>query len=163
MAECPCSSGRGFDECCRPIIEGERQAETAEELMRSRYSAYATGAIDFLVESTWPAGRKTIDKRSMRAWSRESEWTGLEVVGTHDGGPGDERGSVEFIARYRRDGEERDHHEIAEFRRREGRWYFLDGKPGGTKTFVREEPKVGRNDPCPCGSGRKYKKCCGAR
>ena len=53
------------------------------------------------------------------------------------------------------------HHELAEFRKSGDTWYFFDGKMVGPGQFTRETPKVGRNDPCPCGSGRKFKKCCG--
>ena len=58
-------------------------------------------------------------------------------------------------------GDELAHHEVATFRKVEDRWYFVDGKMAKHETFVRQAPKVGRNDPCPCGSGKKYKKCCG--
>ena len=161
MADCPCTSGKDFDECCGPLIRGERPADTAEELMRSRYAAYAAVEIDYLRDTTYPSRRREVDSRATRAWAENSTWTGLEVISIEEGGPDDERGIVEFIARYSRDGDDVEHHEVAEFRRKEGVWYFVDGKRGGAETFVRQEPKVGRNDPCPCGSGRKYKKCCG--
>ena len=70
-------------------------------------------------------------------------------------------GKVEFRATYRRDGERMVHHEIAEFRKAGDIWYFTDGKLVGPGQYTRETPKVGRNEPCPCGSGKKYKKCCG--
>ena len=98
---------------------------------------------------------------SSRAWSRESDWRGLEIVSTKKGGEDDTEGTVEFVAQYARHGKEEFHHELAEFAKAEGRWYFVDGKLVGKKPFVRDEPKVGRNDPCPCGSSKKFKKCCG--
>jgi len=163
MTDCPCSSGLDYEKCCGPLHRGTRVARTAAELMRARYSAYALGELDFLVESTHPSNRKEIDRNAMRAWSRESTWNGLEILGTDGGAEDDDLGHVEFKVRYSRDAEEHEHHEIAEFRKHDGAWRFVDGKPGGVKTFVRTEPKVGRNDPCPCGSGKKYKKCCGAK
>jgi SEC-C motif-containing protein len=69
---------------------------------------------------------------------------------------------VEFIARYVEKGQTVNHHEIAQFRREEGFWYFYDGQAPKPRTIKRETPKVGRNAPCPCGSGKKFKKCCGA-
>ena len=80
---------------------------------------------------------------------------------TEAGGPDDQEGVVEFIARYRTGGSAHAHHERSRFRRVDGRWYFVDGqmvKP----TPVRAAPTVGRNAPCPCGSGKKYKRCHGA-
>jgi SEC-C motif-containing protein len=82
----------------------------------------------------------------------------LEIVESR-GGADDTVGEVEFVARYR-DGETiHDHHEKGKFRKHEGCWYFVDGKMVGQKPLA--STKVGRNDPCPCGSGSKYKKCCG--
>jgi len=77
------------------------------------------------------------------------------------GGEGDERGTVEFIATYRDKNGIKRHHEIGEFERSDGRWYFLDGKAVAQETARRGASKVGRNAPCPCGSGRKFKRCCG--
>ncbi|RKZ12974.1 hypothetical protein DRQ53_14025, partial [bacterium] len=76
--------------------------------------------------------------------------------------PGDSQGIIEFIARYTNsDGEDIEHHEKALFQFVKGRWYFVDGAPARQEPFVRDDEKVGRNDLCPCGSGKKYKKCCG--
>ena len=76
------------------------------------------------------------------------------------GQPEDAEGFVEFKAYYTLGGEDVTHHEVASFRKEDGAWYFVEGEPVRQQPFVREEPKVGRNDPCPCGSGKKYKKCC---
>jgi SEC-C motif-containing protein len=161
VTECACGSGRAFEECCGPVIGGRRPAATAAELMRARYCAYATEHIEFLKQTTYPSRRREVDEGAARSWSRESEWKGFEILDAQRGGEGDETGTVEFIARYARDGEDMEHHEVGEFKRRDGVWYFVDGKPGGVETYVREQPKIGRNDPCPCGSGKKYKRCCG--
>lgn len=145
----------------RPFIEGKASPKTAAELMASRYVAYATGAVDYLLDSQDPKTRSTVDRKATESWSRDSEWLGLEIVRSEAGGPSDETGEVEFIARYRRSGKEHVHHELAQFRRSEGRWYFVDGEHVAQAPVRRATPKVGRNDPCPCGSGKKYKKCCG--
>ena len=78
------------------------------------------------------------------------------------GGPEDSEGQVEFIARYAMDGTEHVHREKSQFRRIDGRWYFSNGQKVGATTIRNEGPKIGRNDPCSCGSGKKYKKCHGA-
>jgi SEC-C motif-containing protein len=161
ILDCPCGSGKLHAECCEPYISRRKQAPTAEALMRARYSAYATKHIAFLEWSLHPRARKGHDPQSTRQWAEESEWLGLEVIRTEGGGEADASGTVEFKAHYRTRGEAVEHHEVAEFRREDGKWYFLDGKVIGPPPVKREAPKVGRNDPCPCGSGKKYKKCCG--
>lgn len=158
---CPCDSGRPLAECCGPIIAGERPADTPEALMRARYTAYAQVAMDFLLTSIHPDHREDHDEDGVRRWAEQSEWHSLEVLATEAGGPDDETGRVEFACEYSLGDERRRHHEDALFERHDGDWYFVSGEPVTAKPFVRESPKVGRNDPCPCGSGRKYKRCCG--
>jgi SEC-C motif-containing protein len=158
---CPCKSGRIFGECCAPVIAGEKKAATAEELMRARYSSYVTGAVDFLRSSAVKEVQEEFDEAASRAWSAQAEWHGLEIVGTEAGGAGDDEGIVEFRALYTANGEFCNHHEVAKFVREKDGWKFADGELVGERPIVREEPKTGRNDPCPCGSGKKYKKCCG--
>lgn len=159
MTTCPCGSTREYADCCEPVIKGTRPAETAEQLMRARYSAYTKTEMDFVFNSTDPANREGYDHDGTRAWAENSEWLGLEIIGTVRGGADDSNGEVEFIARFKENGTLREHHENALFKRKEGIWYFSDG------VMVKPKPvtvtKVGRNDPCPCGSGQKYKKCCG--
>jgi SEC-C motif-containing protein len=129
--------------------------------MRSRYSAYARSEIAFITDSLHPSSRHDHDPAAAQRWAEQSEWLGLEVVSVDGGSREDERGTVEFIASYREKGAMRTHHEVAQFVKEQGRWFFQDGKQVPPKTVQREGAKVGRNDPCPCGSGRKYKKCCG--
>lgn len=158
---CPCKSGKNYADCCEKIINGTVKAETPEALMRARYSAYAKGAIDFIIDSTHSSQRENNDREEIRRWSQNSQWDGLEIIRTENGGADDDSGIVEFIARYHDRGISMEHHEVAEFRREDGDWYFYDGQLVPQAPYVRKEAKVGRNDPCPCGSGRKYKKCCG--
>jgi SEC-C motif domain protein len=151
--ECPCGSKAALSACCGPIIGGAA-APTAEALMRSRYSAYVLGEIDHILTTQQDEGGRAQTER----WSKESEWLGLEVNATEAGGEDDEEGVVAFTARYRMNGEDVAHHERGLFGRRDGRWIYV----GEAKARpVRVGPKVGRNDPCPCGSGKKHKKCCG--
>ena len=162
MNPCPCQSGLAYDDCCGPVIRGERPAATPTALMRSRYSAFARKEIEHLKQSLHPDLRSDHDPEATRRWAEKSEWTGLEIVATAGGGTDDDAGTVEFVATYRQKGTTLTHHELAEFKRHQGRWYYTDGKMVTPGTQRNEGPKIGRNDPCPCGSGKKYKKCCGA-
>ena len=161
MDSCPCGSERGYDNCCRPLIEGSQRAETAEALMRARYSAYVKTAVDFIIDTTHPSQRGNHTAEGIRRWSRSSEWRGLTIVNTEGGGPNDKEGVVEFVARYIEKGRTVNHHEIARFRREADDWFFCDGEAPKPQTIKRTTPKVGRNAPCPCGSGQKFKRCCG--
>jgi len=160
MSECPCCSGLTYAECCEPVIRGEKNPETPEQVMRARYSAYARTEIDYLEDSTHVDGREDFDKASSRTWSENADWEKLEIVRTQGGGPDDNQGFVEFIARFVQKDIKQKHHEVAEFKKEGDRWFFLDGQPVTPEPYKRETPKVGRNNPCPCGSGKKYKKCC---
>ena len=161
MEHCPCGSGAAYLSCCEPYIAGNKDPFSAESLMRSRYTAYAKHRLSYIEETTHPRSREKYDRESTREWAIGSEWLGLSVLSTDGGQLGDREGKVEFIARYRSKGEEVEHHEHALFRRENGKWYFVDGKVQGDAPIERDSAKVGRNDPCPCGSGKKYKKCCG--
>ena len=161
MSDCPCGSGQAYTECCEPLIKGEKTAETAEQLMRARYSAYAKVETDFLLDSLIPDNREDHDADDTRNWAENSEWHELEIVNSEAGGPEDSEGDVEFIANFTYEGIKQSHHELAHFKKEDGTWYFDSGETIPPKPFVREAPKVGRNEPCPCGSGKKYKKCCG--
>jgi SEC-C motif-containing protein len=161
MDICPCGSNLAYQECCRPLIRGERPAATAEQLMRARYSAYVKKEIEYLRESLHPAHRSDFDEKSTRIWAEGSEWHRLEIVKTDGGGQEDSEGRVEFVAAYTEKGIRREHHELSEFRKEDGTWYFVSGEAVPPRQVVRTTPKTGRNDPCPCGSGKKFKKCCG--
>lgn len=160
MAECPCGSSVDYNECCEPYIKGEKAPETAEKLLRSRYSAYTKGEIDYIAETIHPEQLQYHDHKATQKWSEESKWHGLEVLNIEKGQEGDEEGLVEFKAKYTQKIETHTHHEMAIFKKEEDKWFFYDGEPVAPEQFVREQPKVGRNEPCPCGSGKKFKKCC---
>lgn len=161
MTSCPCGTGAPLDECCEPFIDGSGHAPTAEALMRSRYSAYTLARVEYITRTHDPKTIDSHDEAQARKWAEDSEWLGLEIVGTTDGLAAHDTGTVEFIARYRADDEDHEHRERSDFVKRDGRWYFSDGKVLGPMTVRSDGPKIGRNDPCPCGSGKKYKKCCG--
>lgn len=147
---------------CLPFIRGERVPETAAELMASRYVAYARAEVDYIMATHDPATRDETDREATEGWAKRAKFHGLKILDTVAGGPGDDTGEVEFQALFTADDQEHVHHERSTFVRKEGRWFFADG----TQVQLpkrREEPKVGRNDPCFCGSGKKFKKCHGAR
>mgnify|MGYP002713033755 CR=1 FL=1 len=147
---CPCTSGLSFEACCGPIIRGEENARTALALMRSRYTAYVLGDADYL-RASWHASTRPAE---LHLAVNESGWCGLEILHCESGRPGDVSGRVHFRARARQGVLE----ENSRFRFEDGCWYYLDGELIDAPPANR---KVGRNEPCPCGSGRKYKKCCG--
>ena len=162
---CPCGSHQPFAECCEPLLLGKKQAENPAELMRSRYVAYVTQNEPYLFETLAPASRQDYDRENVINWSKQSEWLGLTIIKS-------EKNQVEFAARYKMQGRLFEHHEVSEFKLIDGRWYFVEGdghthEDGKTheESLQPKQPaqsnKVARNSPCPCGSGLKYKKCCG--
>ncbi|MBT7608480.1 MAG: YchJ family protein [Bacteriovoracaceae bacterium] len=161
MAICACGSGNQYKECCEKYITGIENAPTAELLMRSRYTAFTNGNIDYLFETHHESTQESLDRSEVEAWSRDSQWEGLTIKNIENGQTNDTSGSVEFIAEFRIGGVLQKHHENASFKKEEdGKWYFHDGKTEN-QPFARSGVKVGRNDPCICGSGKKFKKCCG--
>jgi SEC-C motif domain protein len=159
---CPCTSGRSFADCCSPFLSGAAQPATAEALMRSRYCAYALNQIDYISATDHPTRRGDFDRGAATEWATKSQWHGLEVVATQGGGPADEQGVVEFVAKFSIGGKAQQHRERSTFARVDGRWYYVDGSAPAQKPFKNEAPALGRNDPCHCGSGKKFKKCHGS-
>lgn len=135
------------------------EIKTAEELMRARYHAYETCDMEFIKESHDPDNTEGIDWAECEKWARESQWLGLEIISTTKGGENDNDGIVEFKATYIENGKTIVHHERSYFVKKNGVWFYQKWLPI-TSTRINEN-KIGRNDPCPCGSGKKYKKCCG--
>ncbi|HET7501038.1 MAG TPA: YchJ family protein [Kofleriaceae bacterium] len=156
---CPCGSGVPEAACCGKYHRGA-PAPTAVALMRSRYTAYVRGEIDYLLATHDAATRGKVDVEAIRRWARETTWLGLEIVDTVAGGEGDDTGIVEFVARGATGGRPFVQRERSRFRRVDGQWRYVDGTAGGEP--ARRVASVGRNDPCPCGSGMKYKRCHGA-
>lgn len=150
LAPCPCGSDCALRDCCGRYHAGT-PAPDAERLMRSRYSAYVLGLIDYLVDTTAPAQQQRLDREALTAWSLGSRWQGLQVL-EHRTEPDDPaHARVAFVARWEDGRGAHRHEERSGFVQRDGRWFFLD-------PTVR--PLPGRNDACLCGSGAKFKKCC---
>ncbi|HEX2852150.1 MAG TPA: YchJ family protein [Opitutaceae bacterium] len=154
---CPCGSGQTFGACCAPVIKRQRPAATAEALMRSRFTAhvlrdYAHLHRTFLATADKPYVAETDTGGSDLGWTRL-------VIHSHELGQKPETAFVEFSAYYQDEGVEQVIQEKSEFLRRNGEWFYTRAVRHGPAP-IKAGPKVGRNDPCPCGSGKKYKHCC---
>jgi SEC-C motif-containing protein len=129
---CPCGTGSNYGACCGRLISGRAQARTAEELMRSRYSAYVLGDYDYVFR-TWHPRTRPVDVAPAAGVS----FTGLQISDIVAGGPEDDLGVVEFTARLRGPDGLAEMHERSRFSRRAGRWMYVDGEipdvdPGGS-------------------------------
>jgi SEC-C motif domain protein len=119
---CPCGSGSPYAACCGPYLAGSALPQTAEALMRSRYTAYTRRDGAYLSATWHPTTR-----RADLGLDEPVKWLGLEILSIAGGGPADARGNVEFVARYKVGGRAQRIHEISRFHRREGRWFYVDG------------------------------------
>ena len=146
MSFCPCGSQQHYDTCCQPFHHNEADAPTPEALMRSRYSAFVLGLADYLLATWHPDTRPaTLPLES------SPQWVGLQVLSAGEQG---ERGQVHFRAVYRLPDGFGFLEEESEFLKEGSRWFYASGKTREGRL------SPGRNDRCPCGSGRKYKACC---
>ncbi|MEZ4468806.1 MAG: YchJ family metal-binding protein [bacterium] len=125
---CPCGSGQGAARCCLPALRGRRWPETAEALMRSRYTAFAVGDLGWLERTHDPATRGDFDAEDVRQWNAGNRWISLTILGTEAGGVGDDAGRVRFEALFRRADGEHSLREDSAFRRVDGRWVYVDGE-----------------------------------
>jgi len=150
---CHCHSGNTYQTCCQPYLAGEATPSTPEQLMRSRYTAFCREEVDYLIATHHPSKRQGDDRQSLSQTIAMTEWLGLRLLHSQAKG---EVGTVEFVAFFKiQAGQLHQLHECSDFVRQDGRWYYQQGKH---LPPIRLE----RNDPCWCGSGRKYKKCHGA-
>lgn len=177
---CPCqthpsagaiSSPLLYKDCCQPYHDAfyndeidkvaSLKAETAERLMRTRYSAFVLVKPEYIVRTTLPAQQGLLDMNAIESWAKETDWAGLEIV-QHTPKLGKRHAQVEFKAYFNALNDAptklQAHHELSAFAKvknkadNDARWYFLD-------------PTVAMNvtqkQPCICGSGEKFKRCCG--
>ncbi|CAN5360010.1 YchJ family protein [soil metagenome] len=127
MITCPCGSGKSYIACCEPYIIGKHIAATPEALMRSRYSAYTQANVEYIKETMQGEPTVNFDAEQVRAWAKQVEWLGLRVFGSRISLQDKNVGYVEFRASYRLAGKKQHIHEISEFHREEGRWYYIGG------------------------------------
>ena len=158
MNKCHCGTNKSYSDCCQPIHQDRKKAVTAQQLMRARYSAHVLKLVDFIVETTHSSTRHTIELQALQDWLSETEWQKLEVLKTAKGKGEDIRGKVEFKAYYKPNNI---HHELSSFEKEGGIWYFVKGET--PRLLNKIISKIGRNSPCPCQSGKKYKQCCGKK
>lgn len=125
-APCPCQSGKDFEVCCKPFLEGNALPETAEQLMRSRYSAYATKSIQYLKDTLWPRYQKSFNFFEVTEYAEQTQWVGLEIIATEKGQANDAKGSVLFCAKYLAHGQLGQQRELSLFKKRGGRWYYVE-------------------------------------
>lgn len=157
---CPCGSRINYENCCGPYISGQQDAPTAEALMRSRYSAYVKNVFSYVYETYHSETRKHLDLAAIEAQSKQIKWLGLKILDTENGDKTDSTGSVSFSATHEIDGQIHYLNEKSHFTKENNLWRYLNGETQLTTTATKSE-KIGRNEPCPCNSGLKYKKCCG--
>ncbi|WP_026111535.1 YchJ family protein [Winslowiella toletana] len=148
--KCPCCSGMQYSLCCEPWLNGSGFPPSAEKLMRSRYTAYVKQDAAYLI-ATWHSSVRHPQLQSVLEESfANTRWLGLNIT-AQQAGKDDDEAFVTFFARFAENQRTSAIHERSRFLRDDQRWYYIDGIA----------PQVGRNDRCPCGSEKKYKKCCG--
>ncbi len=147
---CPCNPKQRYELCCQPFHQGKSFPDTAEQLMRSRYSAFVLGEIDYIIETTIPAQQQFLNKQEITEWSRQTQWHKLQI-NNHTPNIGKRHASVDFEAFFITDDGMQSHREHSTFVTIENRWYFIDPVRTG----------VTNKQPCICGSGEKFKHCCG--
>ena len=143
------------------FLSGAAHPTTAQELLHARYQAIVRGDIDYIIQTTHSKTHGDIVQAEVEEWSKNSKWLGLEIKKTAEGLEPDQKGEIIFRARFIADGKTQDHWEHSLFEKEDGQWRFVDAQNPKGAPVVRSEPKVGRNDPCTCGSGKKFKKCHG--
>ena len=150
---CPCGSEL-YSECCQALHLGQKKAETAAQLMRSRYSAFAKQEIDYIVKTTALGQQQALDAKAIADWSKANQWLKLEVVQAQEK-LDKNHAQVEFKAHYSAlDGADQSlqiHHEVSHFVFHQQQWFFLDPTV---------DMQVTMKQPCICGSGKKFKQCC---
>ena len=143
---CYCDSKKEFSLCCAPFLSNTQKPSTAQELMRSRYSAFVLGDGDYLLKTITKENRYEEDAQHIKEYAQSVVWLGLDVIKA-------EKAVVEFKAYYKDQEGVKVQHERSFFVQEDGRWFYKDG--------IHLSSKIERNEPCPCKSGKKFKKCCG--
>jgi SEC-C motif-containing protein len=151
LSHCPCGSQQNYSECCRPFIENQAHPPNAECLMRSRYTAYVVGNMDYLETTAKGAALKNFNPTETKSWNDNIYWLGLKVISHQAFG---NQAKVEFIARYQQQAIIHSLHEISNFDDIDGKWFYTGGvwKPSQTQ-------RLSQNSTCWCGSHKKFKNC----
>ena len=153
MRLCACGSKRDYQSCCGPYLTHQKTPDTPEALMRSRYTAYTEGNIEYIKKTMKGKAAVGFDAADSADFARQVTWIDLQVLKASDDAG---TGFVEFMARFVDDGRVHCMHEVSEFLYESGHWFYVDGKQ------VPHAPqKIARNSACPCESGKKFKQCHG--
>lgn len=145
---CPCGGGL-YDECCKPLHDG-RPADDAKQLMQSRYAALYLKNVDYIIKTTAPNQQGLLDRAVLLEWANEMNWLGLDII-SHAPKVGRRHAQVHFYAYFDNGQGKQTHDELSTFVQIDGAWYFLDPTV----------PTPTNKKPCLCGSGKKFKACCG--
>ena len=146
---CPCQSSKSYKDCCERFHTHAQFPETAEQLMRSRYAAYVLKNVPYIVDTTVPSQQALLNVQAIQTWAKETQWLGLKILNTES--LTKIQSAVEFNAVFQGEEGEQTHHERSIFVKIDGRWYFVDPTV----------PLPTMKQPCLCGSGKKFKHCCG--
>ncbi|MBM6550214.1 YchJ family protein [Marinomonas ostreistagni] len=160
QSPCPCGANASYDACCGKYHNQSQNAPTAEALMRSRYSAFALGYFDYIAATQRLINEPDIRGDDIAQSNGQTQWLELEINDTQDGQEDDMTGMVAFTAHFQEGQHSGQLQERSLFEKVDGRWLYIAGEHE-VKPATKAVEKVGRNDPCTCGSGKKYKKCCG--
>ena len=154
LTPCPCGSSNSYQNCCNNYISANHYPETAEKLMRSRFSAYCVGAYQYILDTYHASTQPSISAQSLAQEDSATQWLTLDVIESINSG---QTATVCFKAYRQHNGEFYCLHENSRFVLEDNRWLYVDGDIlADTGSF-----KPGRNDQCICGSGKKFKRCCG--
>ena len=134
------------------------QTASAKELLKQRYEAFKRCDVDYILETHHSETKSQVDRASIEAWAKDSKWLGLEIEEEKTEG---DKTFLTFTVRYEKDFETINHREFAEFRKENGQWFYYDSEFPKAASVRRQGEKIGRNDPCHCGSSQKFKKCHG--
>jgi SEC-C motif-containing protein len=127
--------------------------------MRSRFTAYVLDNMAY-IQLTWERSTRPTEEK-LNFGGEKINWQQLEIINTKKGAVGDSKGIVEFKAYYRKNDENHVLHEVSRFVKTNDRWFYVDGVVKSAGPVVKQSNE-GKNALCPCGSGKKYKRCCGA-
>ena len=154
--DCSCNSQVPFEHCCGPFLSGDKTPETAQQLMRSRYSAYFHKKAAYLFETLHPDKRTTNTAKELESSIHDCNWINLRIIEAINGKSEDTKGIVEFIASYHTANGIGHLYERSSFLKRGDQWFYMEGEIKDPTIIL-----IGRNQPCWCGSNKKFKKCHG--
>jgi SEC-C motif-containing protein len=123
---CPCGNNKTYQECCQVAHKSIANVKTAEQLMRSRYTAFTMGDGDYLIKSHHFTTRPTQEKENMVKWAKSVNWMGLDILNKTKGLDKDAEGTVEFKAHFLENGMQQVIHENSKFIKHKGLWMYLD-------------------------------------